>query len=74
MKRKRKCQRKVLKFDVQLPSRLYNLLKDDAYGYVYNSYLTDECPECNAGEKHLGQANDFLLCHKCKKVTAIALM
>ena len=66
--------KQILQFDIQLPSRLYNLLKDDVYGIVFNAYSTDECPECGAGKKHLGQALDMLLCHACKKVTAIILV
>ena len=26
--------KQILQFDIQLPSRLYNLLKDDVYGIV----------------------------------------
>ena len=68
-----KHKREIVKCDHLLSSRLYNLLRGEKYGYVFNAYLTDECPECSASKEHLGHSLSFLLCHKCKQVTAVVL-
>ena len=63
-----KKEQVILQFDIQLASRLYNLLKDEKYGFIY--VTQNKCPECE-GEKVGISAEGILLCHVCKRATAI---
>lgn len=54
--------------DPEIWAKLYAELKDDKFGFVFNTSVN--CPNCES--EKTGYCESFLLCHECASVVGIS--